>query len=91
MVFQQQIHQQLEDDSQCDASFWEGQSKEEEVHGGVEAPINPDGCHDGDVGSQDYHVHQGENQEKQNLQLFQTGESQQEKLRHSAFISSGHD
>ena len=63
---------------------------EEEVHGGVEARVQPDEQEDEQVAQHCGQVHAQEQSEEHALLLWTDGESQEEELRHVALILRPH-
>ena len=65
----------------------DGEGTQEEVHGGVEAVLPPDGAHDEQVPQQCEQVHQQEQQEEGGQEMLrEVGEANEDKFRHCAEV-----
>ena len=67
----------------------DGEGTQEEVHGGVEAALSPDGAHDEQVPQQCEQVHQQEQQEEGGQDMLrEVGEADEDEFRHHAVVLS---
>ena len=80
------VHQHLWDSDRRERDISEGQVAEEEVHGGVEARVQPDEQDDEQVPQHRGQVHAQEQGEEHGLLLWLDGEPQEEELRHAVLV-----
>ena len=86
MVPGEQVGQHARDDGEGVEDLRDGEGTQEEVHGGVEAAVPPDGAHDEQVPQQCEQVHQQEEQEEHQLKVGEGGEADEDEFRHGGVI-----
>ena len=83
----QHVHQHARGDRNSEQDLGDGEGTQEEVHGGVEAVLPPDGTHDEQVPQQCEQVHQQEEQEEGGQELLrEAGEADEDEFRHGAVV-----
>ena len=77
------VCQHLRGNGNSEQDLGDGEGTQEEVHGGVEAVLPPDGAHDEQVAQQREQVHQQVQQEEGGQELLrEVGEADEDELRH---------
>ena len=83
------VRQHARGDRNSEQDLGDGEGAQEEVHGGVEAALPPDGAHDEQVAQQREQVHQQVQQEEGGQELLrEVGEADEDELRHCAVVLS---
>ena len=83
------VRQHARGDRNSEQDLRDGESTQEEVHGGVEAALVPDGGHDEQVPQQREQVHQQVQQEEGGQELLrEVGEADENEFRHCAVVLS---
>ena len=80
VVSGEQVSQHTWNDSKGVEDLGDGEGTQEEVHGGVEAVLPPDGGHDEQVPQQREQVHQQEEQEEHQLKVGEGGEADEDEF-----------
>ena len=78
----EQVGQHARDDGEGVEDLRDGEDTQEEVHGGMEAVLPPDGGHDEQVPQQREQVHQQEQQEEHQLKVGEGGEADEDEFSH---------
>ena len=84
------VDEHLRDGDRWEGDVSEGQVAEEEVHGGVQARVQPDEQEDEQVAQHRGQVHAQEQGEEHALLLWPDGEPQEEELGHAALVLPPH-
>ena len=83
------VRQHARGDRNSEQDLGDGEGTQEEVHGGVEAVLPPDGAHDEQVAQQREQVHQQVQQEEGGQELLrEVGEADENEFRHCAVVLS---
>ena len=77
-----QVGQHARDDGEGVEDLRDGEGAQEEVHGGVQAVLPPDGGHDEQVPQQGEQVHQQEEQEEHQLKVWEGREADKDEFSH---------
>ena len=81
------VNQHVRSDGNSEQDLGDGEGTQEEVHGGVEAVLPPDGAHDEQVPQQCEQVHQQVQQEESGQELLrEVGEANEDEFRHHAVV-----
>ena len=81
------VRQHARGDCNSEQDLRDGEGTQEEVHGGVEAVLPPDGAHDEQVPQQREQVHQQVQQEESGQELLrEVGEANEDEFRHCAVV-----
>ena len=81
------VNQHIRSDGNSEQDLGDGEGTQEEVHGGVEAALPPDGAHDEQVAQQREQVHQQVQQEENGQELLREfGEADEDEFRHHAVV-----
>ena len=78
----EQVGQHARDDGEGVEDLRDGEGAQEEVHGGVEAALAPNGGHDEQVPQQREQVHKQEQQEEHQLKVGEGGEADEDEFSH---------
>ena len=84
------VHEHLRDGDRWEGDVSEGQVAEEEVHGGVEARVQPDEQDDEQVAQHCSQVHAQEQGEEHTVLLWLDGEPREEEFRNAALVLPPH-
>ena len=83
------VHQHSRGDHNGEQDLRDGEVAQEEVHGGVEAALPPDGAHDEQVPQECEQVHQQVQQEEGGQEMLrEVGEANKDEFRHCAVVLS---
>ena len=83
----EQVGQHARDDGEGVEDLGGGEGAQEEVHGGVEAALAPDGGHDEQVPQQREQVHQQEQKEEDGQEMLgEGGEADEDEFRHGGVV-----
>ena len=83
----EQVSQHARDDGEGVEDLRDGEGAQQEVHGGVEAALAPDGGHDEQVPQQREQVHQQEQKEEDGQEMLREGgEADEDEFRHGGVV-----